>query len=94
VPLESGYFAHDLSGVGGQHVVLHGRLQLAEPPGGELSEHGSLVRDSLSHHYVERAHPVSRDQQKALFVNHVDVTDLAAAIGSERKRARRHQGQT
>ena len=59
-----------------------------KPPRCELGEHLSLSWDGLSKHDVEGADAVTRDHQKTLVADLVDVTHLALAKQGQRKLAR------
>ena len=53
--------------------------QLAKPEGGELGQHRALAGDRLTHHHIERAHPVAGHQQEPGTVHFVHLPHLASA---------------
>src|SRR5678816_1354102 len=60
-------------------MVVHFIAKLLQPPGGDLRQHGALVRNRLGHHDVESADAIGRDEQQAIVVDDVHLADLAAA---------------
>src|SRR6185369_14931907 len=67
------------------HVMVNIALELREPPRGDLREHGTLVRDRLRHHDVERADTIGRDEQQAIVVDDIHLAHFAAAQMPQRQ---------
>ena len=53
-------------------------IQLAQPPGRHLGQHGALIWYRLLHHDVEGADPVGGDEKQAVAAGVIDLPDLSA----------------
>src|SRR5438477_385957 len=64
--------------IGGDEVVRHDLLGLAEPEVRELGEHAALIRDRRGQNGVERREPIARDDDQLVAAGLVDIADLTA----------------
>jgi excinuclease UvrABC nuclease subunit len=64
-------------------VVRNARLELSEPPRGDLREDLALSRNRLGHDDVERADAIGSHQQHQVARHFIDVTNLAPAKETE-----------
>ena len=65
--------------------MVHGVLELGEPPGRDLGEDLSLERNGLGKDHIEGAHPVTGHHEEHVGAGFVDVPDLPLAQKGEGK---------
>jgi hypothetical protein len=86
--------ANNVVGIRRDKMMLHDTLELPAPPGAQLRQDAALVRHGFAHDDIEGAHAIGCDQQQAIGIHGIDITDLALGHSGKGKIAAVHQRHT